>query len=72
MFAALPEADQRQAMGPAMFEAWRNSEFKFRDLTRPYQDVVYGTMIGQSTLREVVGEQTARKYIDLARVTRRT
>lgn len=71
VFARLPESMQRKTMGPAMFEAWKAGEFDFRDLTRPYSDPIYGDMMGQPALRDVVGEPVARKYIDMTRVVPR-
>jgi hypothetical protein len=71
-FARLPEATQRSMMGPAMFEAWQAGEFKFADLTRPYSEPVYGDMLRQATLTDLLGEPIARKYIDMTRVSARS
>lgn len=66
-FAKLSDAEQRAIMGPSMHEAWRAGEFDLRDLSRPYKDPVYGDMQRAPSLRDMVGEDKARTYIDLVR-----
>lgn len=52
-FRSLPESQQRKIMGNAKFEAWKDGEFEFGDLTTPYQDKVYGTMYHAPSLKEL-------------------
>lgn len=53
-FNQQPEALQRTMMGPGKFEAWQAGKFKFGDLTTPYQDDVYGRLLRETTLRELM------------------
>jgi hypothetical protein len=41
-------------MGPGKFEAWKGGKFDFRDLSTPYNDEVYGTLLSETPLRELV------------------
>lgn len=52
-FRGLPESQQKQMMGPARWQAWRDGEFEFDDLTTPYQDKVYGMMYHAPSLKEL-------------------
>lgn len=52
-FSRQPADRQRQMMGPGLFEAWRRGDVRFADLSRPYEDGVYGTMLRQASLREL-------------------
>lgn len=61
-FSKQPEATQRQAMGPAMFKAFKDNRFSFRDLSRPYQDEVYGELLREASLRDLLGEQAKEYY----------
>ncbi len=61
-FGKQPEATQRQAMGPAMFKAYKDNRFSFRDLSRPYQDEVYGELLREASLRDLLGEQAKEYY----------
>lgn len=62
-FDALPVTDQIEIMGPAMYEAYKDNKIDWNDLSRPYQNNVFGEMLRQSTLRELVGEKAARRYM---------
>lgn len=53
-FKRQPESRQLELMGPGMFDAWQLNQFRFRDLSRPYHDPVYGTMLRQSSLRDLL------------------
>jgi hypothetical protein len=52
-FARQSPAVQRQMMGPGMFDAYQRGRLDFRDLSQPYQDGVYGTMLREATLGEL-------------------
>lgn len=71
LFRRLPEATQRQRMGPARYAAWVDGAFELESIPHAYEDGVYGTMLAEATLGELVGESRARKYIDMARVVPR-
>ena len=66
-FRAQPEAEQRQQMGPALWMAYRDGAFTFDQLAQPYQNDVYGEMIGEASLTELIGEAAAREYVRQAR-----
>ena len=61
IFDGLSEAQQRGHMGPAMFDAWKAGEFQFSELTKPYEDRVYGTMLREASLVGLLGDR-AKKY----------
>ncbi|QPC82104.1 hypothetical protein G4Y79_20840 [Phototrophicus methaneseepsis] len=54
-FRQLSAAEQRQIMGPGLYDAWRRDDVQFRDFTRTYRDDVYGTMRRAATLNEARG-----------------
>lgn len=53
-FDNLSEADQRQMMGAARFEAFQGGEFAFDALSGTRTDDVYGPMRVEATLRDLV------------------
>lgn len=55
-FKNLPEDKQREILGPGKFEAWSDGKFEFGALSAQHTDEVYGTMRGEATLKELVGE----------------
>lgn len=52
-FARQSPAMQRQMMGPGLFAAYQRGQVNFSDLSQPYQDGVYGTMLRQASLRDL-------------------
>lgn len=62
-FRGLPALRQRGMMGPAMYAAWRDQAFDFSQLSRVYNDKIYGRMIRQASLKEILGA-AALKYYD--------
>ncbi len=52
-FNTLPESQQRQMMGNARFEAWRDGEFEFDALTAAHEDALYGTMYYSPSLKQI-------------------
>lgn len=66
-FGKLTPQQQRAVMGPSMWEAWQRGEFDFRDLSKPYNDPIYGDMLRGASLTDLLGETKARTYIDMAR-----
>jgi hypothetical protein len=60
-FRQLSESQQREILGPTKYQAWKNGEFQFSDLSRTYSDRVYGTMRREATLQELVGQARARE-----------
>ena len=61
-FRALPKAKQRQYMGPAMHDAFSKNAFSFDDLSKPYDDPIYGEMVREASLQDLLGNQAKRYY----------
>jgi hypothetical protein len=55
-FKAQPEMVQRDILGPGKLEAYNQGKFEFSQLSKPYEDEVFGTMQREATLKELVGE----------------
>jgi len=54
-YEAQSEAVQRRMMGNGMYEQWQEGNIAISDMTTPYQDEVYGQMLRQSTLKDLIG-----------------
>jgi hypothetical protein len=52
-FDAQPEAVQRKAMGPGMYDAYKSKAFQWSDVSVTYSDPVYGDMRRAATLKEL-------------------
>jgi hypothetical protein len=55
-FNALPESEQIAYMGRDYHAAWKQGRFAFGDISREYDNDVYGPMRGVTTLHELLGE----------------
>ena len=53
---------QRQMMGNATYKAWRKKEFEFSELSRPYDDPVYGELIREASLKDILGAKAKAYY----------
>ena len=53
-FRRQTEARQRELMKPGKFTAWQNGEFEFSELSKPYDDEVYGELLREATLKELL------------------
>jgi len=62
IFKGLDPETQRQIMGPAMWQAWQDGKFDFRDLSVPYDDAVYGQMYVAASLKRLLGREAQRYY----------
>ena len=60
-FKRQPQTMQRQLMGGAMHDAYRAGKFRFGDLSRPYDDPIYGQMWREATLKALLGEPALKK-----------
>ncbi|MFQ5433481.1 MAG: hypothetical protein ACE5FD_01255 [Anaerolineae bacterium] len=56
-FEGLGEGRQRQIMGQARFEAWREGKFKFNDLSGARNDPVWGEMRVAQSLKQLAASQ---------------
>lgn len=45
---------QREMMGPGKYNAWKDNQFEIRELSKPYTDDVYGELLRETPLRELV------------------
>lgn len=52
---AQPEARQRELMGKGAFEAWSAGRVQLRDFVQSYSDPVFGDMVRQASLSELLG-----------------
>lgn len=49
-FRSLPEAKQKELLGPGKYEAWKSGKFAFSDLATEHTDEVYGPMRSVASL----------------------
>ena len=61
-FESLPEGRQKLQMGNARWAAWQANEFQFSDLSRNYNDAIFGEMIGESSLKHMIGDGAKTYY----------
>jgi hypothetical protein len=61
-FNRQPEAQQRQRMGPGMFDAWKAGAFQFNQLSEKYDDSVYGEMLREASLKGMLGDRAKEFY----------
>lgn len=54
-FTSQDEATQKSMMGESKYQAWSQNKFTFDQLSKTYQDEVYGEMRGESTLKDLLG-----------------
>lgn len=62
-FNAQPVATQREMMGGAMFRAWKDDQVPFNELSQPYEDGVYGELLRQASLKDILGSKAKDYYI---------
>jgi hypothetical protein len=55
-FNRQPETLQREMMGAGKFDAWQAGKFSFNDLSRKYNDRVYGELLRETTLKELTSK----------------
>ncbi len=61
-FKEQSEAFQKKLMGPAKWRAWQDGAFTFDQLTKPYTSPIYGRMLREASLKEILGEKAALYY----------
>ena len=61
-FSKLPVEDQIAKMGPAKYAAWQDNAFEFSDLSVPYQDGIYGQMLREPSLVQMLGKDADGYY----------
>lgn len=60
-FQTLPDDQQRSILGLAGWKAWKAGVISLDDFVMPYEDDVFGTMIGTNSLVGILGE-AAQEY----------
>ncbi|MFA5150963.1 MAG: hypothetical protein WC554_00240 [Clostridia bacterium] len=55
-FNGLPESTQIELMGRGKWEAYKAGKFQFSQLSKIYDDIVYGQMRGETPLKDLVNE----------------
>jgi hypothetical protein len=63
-FNSLTPTEQAQRMGPSMYAAWRAGEFRFSELSQPYNDPIYGPMLGEASLIGLLGGRAREYYVN--------
>lgn len=66
-FAGLDDHWQRYMMGPGAWTAWKAGDIALRDVVGTYTDDLYGVMLRQRGLAEMVGQERAQQYHEQAR-----
>jgi len=61
-FNAQSEATQREMMGDAKYDAWKAGRISLDDLAATHTDPVYGEMIGEESLKGLLGKEAQRFY----------
>ena len=56
LFSRLPANQQQEILGPTKFELYQRNAFRFEDLSRDYENTIYGTMVRESTVQELINE----------------
>lgn len=66
-YGRLPQGTQRRIAGDLLYTALREGDAGWSDLSKPYQDDVFGEMLRAASVRELV---EARRYVSLDRLAR--
>lgn len=61
-FARQSEDRQRAMMGGARFEAWKAGAIQWGDMSRVYDDPVFGRMVGEASLKGMLGDGAKEYY----------
>ena len=55
-FNGLSEEQQRERMGDAKYEAWKDGKFELSALSKQHDDPVYTTMRSEASLKDLIGD----------------
>lgn len=58
-FRALSDQQQIDMMGKSKWLAWKDNQFEFSQLSKPYTDKVYGIMRGEAPLKSILEDKAA-------------
>jgi hypothetical protein len=62
-FDKLAPAKQRAMMGAGRYAAWQKKEFDFADLSKSYDDQIYGQLFREASLKDLLGEKAKEYYV---------
>jgi len=54
-FKSQSESTQKEHMGEAKWQAWQDGKFEFSQMTKDYDDSVFGVMKGEASLKDLLG-----------------
>lgn len=61
-FKGQPKQTQRSMMGGSMYDAWKKEQFDFAELSRTYDDGVYGELFREASLKDILGAKAKEYY----------
>ena len=61
-FKSLGEATQKSMLGDPKYTAWKDGKFEFSQLSKTYEDDIFGTMRGESSLKDILGDKAKDYY----------
>lgn len=61
-FASLSQSDQQEQMGYAAWAAWNAGDVQLNDFVHRYDDDVFGPMVRESSLKDMLGDAASRYY----------
>lgn len=67
-FEAFTDAEQIAEMGRAAWKAWKDERFNLEDYAVSYDNAIYGPMMTEASLVQLVGAEVAQAYKQQARV----
>lgn len=65
-YGRLPDGTQRRIAGDLLYTALRNGDAAWSDLSKPYEDKVFGEMLRTASVSELVEDK--RRYFELERM----
>lgn len=66
-FEAMTDAEQIAVMGRAAWQAWKDGRFTLDQYAQPYSNPIYGPMLGEASLTQLVGPELAQVYVQQTR-----
>ena len=61
-FDRQPATTQRELMGGAMYDAYKAGQVGFGDFSRKYDDAVYGELLREASLKDILGDKAKEFY----------
>jgi SPP1 gp7 family putative phage head morphogenesis protein len=70
VFARLPAVDQRKVLGPAAFEAYRAGAVRLEQFAAHGHSDEWGDTLQVASLRRLLGDEAARRFMQMVRAAR--